>query len=148
MEIEIRVGSEFLIQFKRLSKKYRSLKSDIKDLKDSLVIDPYQGTSLGKGVRKVRMAIASKGKGKSGGARVITYNLYQEGDSIIIDLLTIYDKGEISNISDEFISFLLDKRENLIRRIGLFFVLAPDLQQNLTLLPLICDKKVVSLPLI
>ena len=113
MEIEIRVGSEFLIQFKRLSKKYRSLKSDIKDLKDSLVIDPYQGTSLGKGVRKVRMAIASKGKGKSGGARVITYNLYQEGNSVIIDLLTIYDKGEISNISDEFISFLLDKRENV-----------------------------------
>jgi mRNA-degrading endonuclease RelE of RelBE toxin-antitoxin system len=110
MEVEIRVGSEFLMQFKRLSKKYRSLKSDIKDLKDSLVINPFQGTSLGKGVRKVRMAIASKGK--SGGARVITYNLYQEGDSIIIDLLTIYDKGEISNISDEFISFLLDKREN------------------------------------
>ena len=42
-----------------------------------------------------------------------TYNLYQEGDSVIIDLLTIYDKGEISNISDEFISFLLDKRENV-----------------------------------
>ena len=75
MEVEIRVGSEFLIQFKRLSKKYRSLKSDIKDLKDSLVINPYQGTSLGKGVRKVRMAIASKGKGKSGGARVITLNV-------------------------------------------------------------------------
>ena len=80
-------------------------------MKDSLVIDPFQGSSLGKGVRKVRMAIASKGKGKSGG-RVITYNLYQEGDSVIIDLLTIYDKGEISNISDEFISFLLDKRKN------------------------------------
>ena len=64
MEVEIRVGSEFLIQFKRLSKKYRSLKSDIKDLKDSLVIDPFQGSSLGKGVRKVRMAIASKGKGR------------------------------------------------------------------------------------
>ena len=106
MEVEIRVGSEFLIQFKRLSKKYRSLKSDIKELKDSLVINPFQGTSLGKGVRKVRMAIVSKGKGKSGGARVITYNLYQEGDSIIMDLLTIYDKGEISNISDEFISFV------------------------------------------
>ena len=37
--------------------------------------DPFQGTSLGKGVRKVRMAIASKGKGKSGGARVITLNV-------------------------------------------------------------------------
>ena len=39
-------------------------------------------------------------------------NSYQKGDSVIIDLLTIYDKGEISNISDEFISFLLDKRKN------------------------------------
>ena len=105
--LQERIGREI-----QLLKKYRSLKSDIKDLKDSLVINPFQGTSLGKGVRKVRMAIASKGKGKSGGARVITYNLYQEGDTIIIDLLTIYDKGEISNISDEFISFLLDKREN------------------------------------
>ena len=112
MKVKIYTEKEFERQLRKLSKKYRSLKSDIKDLKDSLVINPFQGTSLGKGVRKVRMAIASKGKGKSGGARVITYNLYQEGDSIIIDLLTIYDKGEISNISDEFISFLLDKREN------------------------------------
>ena len=86
MEVEIRVGNEFLIQFKRLSKKYRSLKSDIKDLKDSLVIDPFQGSSLGKGVRKVRMAIASKGKGKSGGARVITYNLYQEGGGCLLQM--------------------------------------------------------------
>ena len=112
MKVKIYTEKEFERQLRKLSKKYRSLKSDIKDLKDSLVIDPFQGSSLGKGVRKVRMAIASKGKGKSGGARVITYNLYQKGDSIIIDLLTIYDKGEISNISDEFISFLLDKRKN------------------------------------
>ena len=38
---------------------------------------------------------------------------HYKGDSIIIDLLTIYDKGDISNISDEFISFLLDKRKNV-----------------------------------
>ena len=80
MEVEIRVGNEFLIQFKRLSKKFRSLKSDINDLKASLVIDPFQGTNLGKGVRKIRMAIASKGKGKSGG----------EGSS-----LTIFTRKEI-----------------------------------------------------
>ena len=48
--------------------------------------NPYQGTSLGKGVRKVRMVIASKGKGKSGGARVITYNLYQEGDGCLLQM--------------------------------------------------------------
>ena len=58
------------------------------------------------------MAIASKGKGKRGGARVITYNLYQEEDVIVIDLLTIYDKNEISNISD-FITYLLNERKNI-----------------------------------
>lgn len=113
MDVELRVEPEFLGQAKRLSKKYHSLQKDLQDFRKALAADPYQGSSLGKGVRKVRMAIASKGKGKSGGARVITYNLYQEGDSIIIDLLTIYDKGEISNITDDFIKYLLDKRTNI-----------------------------------
>lgn len=113
MEVQLRVEPEFLRQAKRLSKKYHSLKKDLQDFRNSLVADPYQGSSLGEGVRKVRMAITSKGKGKSGGARIITYNLYQEGDSIIIDLLTIYDKGEMSNITDDFIKYLLAKRINL-----------------------------------
>lgn len=115
MKVKIYTEKEFERQLRKLSKKYRSMLDDYDAFLTGLEQDPFQGTSLGKGVRKVRMAIAGKGKGKgkSGGARVITYNLYQEGNSIIIDLLTIYDKGEISNISDEFISFLLDKRENV-----------------------------------
>ena len=113
MEVELRVEPEFLKQAKRLSKKYLSLKKDLQDFRKSLVSAPYQGSSLGEGVRKVRMAIASKGKGKSGGARVITYNIYQDGDTVIIDLLTIYDKGEISSITDDFIKYLLDKRINI-----------------------------------
>lgn len=113
MKVQIQVEAEFLTQTKRLSKKYHSLKKDLVDFRKSLVADPYQGTSLGKGVRKVRMAIASKGKGKSGGARVITYNLEQDGDTIIIDLLTIYDKAEISSISDNFIQYLLDNRKQI-----------------------------------
>lgn len=58
------------------------------------------------------MAIASKGKGKSGGARVITYNLQQlSSDEIIITLMTIYDKGEISNVSDAYLRSLVSEIE-------------------------------------
>ena len=113
MNVQIYTEKEFERQLRKLAKKYRSIIKDYGTFLGELERNPYQGNSLSEGVRKVRMAIASKGKGKSGGARVITYNLYQEGDTIIIDLLTIYDKGEISNITDDFIKYLLDKRTNL-----------------------------------
>ena len=58
MEVEIRVEAEFWTQAKRLSKKYHSMKKDLQEFKKSLIGDPYQGSSLGRGVRKVRMAIA------------------------------------------------------------------------------------------
>lgn len=58
MEVEIRVEAEFWTQAKRLSKKYHSMKKDLQEFKKSLIGDPYQGCSLGRGVRKVRMAIA------------------------------------------------------------------------------------------
>ena len=58
------------------------------------------------------MAIASKGKGKSGGARVITYNLQQQSeDEVIITLMTIYDKSDISNVSDAYLRSLVQKVE-------------------------------------
>ena len=112
MEVKINI-EEFERQLRKLAKKYRSIIDDYETFLDELEKDPYQGANLGRGVRKVRMAIASKGKGKSGGARVITYNLYQEEDVIVIDLLTIYDKNEISNISDAFITYLLNERKNV-----------------------------------
>lgn len=112
MKVEFYVEDEFLAQSKRLSKKYHSLKSDLKLFRKSLEEDPFQGSNLGKGVKKVRMAIAHKGKGKSGGARIITYNIQKiDDDTIKIDLL--YDKGEISTISDNFINYLLDNRSNM-----------------------------------
>ena len=113
MEVKINVEKEFERQLRKLTKKYRSIIDDYETFLDELEKDPYQGANLGRGVRKVRMAIASKGKGKSGGARVITYNLYQEEDVIVIDLLTIYDKNEISNISDAIITYLLNERKNV-----------------------------------
>ena len=53
------------------------------------------------------MSIKSKGKGKSGGARVITYNITIAEDNIDITLLTIYDKSEKTTITDKEIKDLL-----------------------------------------
>lgn len=63
----------FRKEAKRLGKKYKSLADDFIRLYADLQENPLLGVDLGKGVRKVRLAITSKGKGKSGGARVITY---------------------------------------------------------------------------
>lgn len=99
--------TEFFRQMKALKKKYPSLSKDYAVLLEELSDNPFAGVDLGSGVRKVRMAIASKGKGKSGGARVITYNVTQEEQHIHIDLLTIYDKSEISNVTDAYINSLI-----------------------------------------
>ena len=54
------------------------------------------------------MAIESKGKGKSGGARVITYNVQKQAmDDILITLMSIYDKSEIDNVSDAYLRQLV-----------------------------------------
>ena len=71
MNFDVEVTHYFKKQAKHLIKKYPSLKNEISSLIDSLALDPEQGTSLGKGCYKIRVPIASKGKGKSGGARII-----------------------------------------------------------------------------
>lgn len=99
MSCKIIVTTDFLRAVKRLSKHYRSIQEDLKRLQESLQENPQQGIDLGKNLRKVRMAISSKGKGKSAGARVITYMLLlAEIDSELM-LLTIYDKSEKENIT-------------------------------------------------
>lgn len=91
---------------KRLAKKYRSMKQDYALLLASLTENPFQGADLGQGLRKVRMAIASKGKGKSGGARVITYNVLVAATDTEVRLLYIYDKSERETITDAEIQAL------------------------------------------
>jgi len=106
MIVNIVLGGEFKREFKRLAKKYKSLPKDYLALIAELKENPLQGVDLGGGVRKIRMAIASKGKGKSGGARVLTLNVLVSGDADVT-LLTIYDKNEIDNVSDEYIRWLV-----------------------------------------
>lgn len=71
---------------------------------NELLEDPRQGSSLGKGCYKVRMSIASKGKGKSGGARVITC-VRVVGE--VVWLLTMYDKSDQADISDKELAVLV-----------------------------------------
>lgn len=91
--------------------KYKSIISDLDTLREELTNNPFIGSDLGKGLRKVRMSIASKGKGKRGGARVITYNILKFEDKIHIVLLTIYDKSEQESISDKELLRLMEINE-------------------------------------
>lgn len=92
---------------KKLAKKYKSLKSDLRELVKELMQNPTAGADLGNGVRKVCMAISDKGKGKSHGARVITYTTIISVEEGIITLLAIYDKAEQNTITEKEISLLL-----------------------------------------
>ena len=108
MKVKVIPSPEFNRRFKRLAKKYRSLPTDYLTLSDELKQNPFQGESLGGGVRKIRMAIGSKGKGKSGGARVLTLTILVSDDADVT-LLTIYDKEEIDNVSDNYIKWLVSE---------------------------------------
>ncbi len=109
MSIEIYPGRKFIRNLKRLAKKYRSIIQDIHDLETDLKANPNLGTDLGNGLRKIRLSIASKGKGKSGGARVITHNAIISISEGQITLLTIYDQSEAGNITDREIKELLEE---------------------------------------
>ena len=98
---------EFLRQAKRLAKRYRSLADDIDDLQQELMKNPNIGDSLGGGKRKIRLGVKSKGGGKRGGLRVITLNVLVEASDTCVNLLTIYDKKEIQNVSERYINQII-----------------------------------------
>ena len=99
MNYSIKTSSYFVHEAKQLAKHYPSFKSDYQAFLESLKENPFQGDDLGNGVRKVRMQIKSKGKGKSGGARVITLNLLIDEANMEINLLLLYDKNKADNFS-------------------------------------------------
>lgn len=96
---------EFKKEFKRLSKKFVSLNQDMKDLVAELEKNPILGKSIGKNIFKIRLGIKSKGKGKRGGAKVITY-LYSLNDELY--LLYLYDKSEQETISTKEIESIIN----------------------------------------
>ena len=105
MSYNVKTIDVFEKQARRLSKKYASLKAELKQLILDLKTNPQQGTPIGKNCFKIRFAIQSKGKGKSGGARIIT-NIVVNEDSVY--LLTIYNKSEKDNLTSKELNDLLD----------------------------------------
>ncbi|MBP5338150.1 MAG: addiction module toxin RelE [Prevotella sp.] len=110
--MKIETSPRFERELKNLANHYHSVKQDYKVFLESLKENPLQGTSLGKGIRKVRMTITDKGKGKSGGARVLTYTALLTENNGTLLLLTIYDKSNRSTMTDKEI-------RNLIKQCGI-----------------------------
>ena len=85
---------------------------ELSKLNEKLTSNPTLGTSVGNNTYKIRMAIKSKGKGKSGGARVITYFVSADDE---IYLLTIYDKSEMENIDDSIIARIIETLQSKLK---------------------------------
>lgn len=106
MSYRVDTTENFEKEAKKLLKKYKSLEYEIGELIDSLEQKPFQGKHLGNQVYKIRLKVKSKGKGKRGGARVITkVKIVNE----MVYLFSIYSKGDKDDISDNEIQGLLNE---------------------------------------
>ena len=92
---------------KRLHKKFASLRNDVAKLEEKLLATPKLGESLGAGLYKIRLVVESKGGGKSGGFRLITYLLEERSDGIDIFFITLYDKSEDATIQKQSLLALI-----------------------------------------
>ena len=104
MTYKIELSANFKREAKRLTKKYPSLKAELAELFTELEENPTTGTPLGNNIYKIRLAIASKKKGKSGGARVLSFIKVTQTTVL---LFSIYSKGEIDALTDKQIKELI-----------------------------------------
>jgi mRNA-degrading endonuclease RelE of RelBE toxin-antitoxin system len=98
MSYKIKSTQQFDKELKRIATKYPSLKNDFKNFLDDIALNPAMGNALGNNCFKIRLAITSKGRGKSGGARIITYVVNEEKEILLV---SIYDKSEKETISNK-----------------------------------------------
>lgn len=106
----------FLKKAKRLIKSFPTLDGNLEKLEQELILNPQLGESYGANIYKIRLGDESKGKGKSGGFRIITYLVYESKGTIEIFLITIFDKSEEATIKkSDVIKLIADikKQRNL-----------------------------------
>jgi len=111
MSYRIIPADNFSRELKRLTKKYPSLKEEIKEFSNILLNNPKTGTPIGHGCYKVRLSTPDKPGGKSKGFRIITYIVSRKE---IIFLLSIYDKSEVSTLKDWEIKLIIKDLEIIL----------------------------------
>lgn len=94
--MEVIATKSFIRSAKSIARKYRSFNADYQKFVAELSENTAMGVDLGGGFRKVRMAISSKGKGKSGGCRVITFDMLEKNGCLY--LIYAYDKSDYDNV--------------------------------------------------
>ena len=104
MSYKIELSGNFKKEAKKLTKKFPSLKQELAELFTKLETDPTMGMPLGNDIYKIRLAIASKNKGKSGGARVLSF---VKVTATTVLIFSIYSKGDTDSLSDKEIQDLL-----------------------------------------
>lgn len=116
MKVEIKLTDDFHRAAKKLLKKYRSLNAELQALSAELKENPRMGILIAEDTYKIRLAVKSKGSGKSGGMRVITYIhaiIVESEENIQVYLLTIYDKSEFDNISDSYLKSVIESIQQI-----------------------------------
>jgi mRNA-degrading endonuclease RelE of RelBE toxin-antitoxin system len=114
VKVIVKITDNFRKEAKPLLKKHKSLASDLAYLEKELLLNPALGTPLGNNTYKIRLKIASKSKGKSGGARVISYleteliaGFFSTDSAITVNLISIYDKSETATITEKELKILI-----------------------------------------
>ncbi len=107
MNYEFETTDDFDKEIKRLSKRYVSLKFDFQSVLDNIENELALATDLGNGFRKIRINIKSKGKGSSGGGRIITYETIISVSNTKIIFALIYNKGEYDNVDISILKQIL-----------------------------------------
>jgi mRNA-degrading endonuclease RelE of RelBE toxin-antitoxin system len=114
VSVKVVITKSFQAYLKPLLKKYPSLSKDLLRLEAELIQNPTLGVSLGQNVYKIRLKISSKGKGKSGGARIISLvetvivgQIEISNRDTTVNLITIYDKADTASINDKELKELI-----------------------------------------
>ncbi len=108
MAFDVILTSGFKKELKHIAKKHRQILSDVNQLIDKLAVNPVIGDDLGKNVYKVRLAITGSSKGKSGGARVITYIKIIANTVVLAE---IYLKSEYDTVDvNKVLKTLIDEK--------------------------------------